>query len=684
MTYHMESLGWTLVHFCWQAAAIALVYRVVELALVDRRSQLRYALSLGALLSMLVVAVATLGYEESRDRDAASAVIPVSEAAPSAMVPSAAKLSAGVEVTAGVTPRSSQIEPRAMLPYLDMIWLAGVVVLSFRFAGGWWMLRRLRRAAVAEVPAPVLASMERMRHSIGIKRAIMLRISNDIAGPIALGAFRALVLLPFSALTALNAEELEVVLAHELAHIRRADYLWNMLQMVIETLFFFHPAVWWIGRCVREQRELCCDDIALQVCASPVVYATALLRLEEQRSSRLQMAMALDGSSKVGLRARIARILGDTNTPPPRQDLAPLSLVGLAAALVLFLLPMPQMFASLYPRAYSLHALVSPHTPLTAEPTEGSKQEGRSTQVDTSVVTNTLVKVAVASQVAAVSPSPVTVAEIAAAVDDLAVTAQEAVTESSAPQQAAPVADGKQGKSDYIDAMKAAGYNVDLDEYVGMKVQGITPEYAREMAKLGLGKPSAGELIGLKIQGVTPEYARQMTDLGYGKPSLDDLMGMKIQGVSAEYAKAMSQMDLGKPTLGDLVGMKIHGVTPEYVKGLREAGIKPANFSDAMACKIQQVTPEYARGMEAAGYGQITTDTLVGLRIQGVTPEYAKSIKAQFPDATLDNLMQLRIFHIDDAFIASAKRHGFSPITIDKLVKLHMSGLIEGVDDTRN
>ena len=94
---------------------------------------------------------------------------------------------------------------------------------------------------------------------------------------------------------ALSPEQLEAVLAHELAHVRRADYLWNLIQTMAETLLFFHPAVWWLGRRLREQRELCCDDVAVQSCADPLVYATALLRLEERRSQRLSLAMALDG-----------------------------------------------------------------------------------------------------------------------------------------------------------------------------------------------------------------------------------------------------------------------------------------------------------------------------------------------------------------------------------------------------
>ena len=130
--------------------------------------------------------------------------------------------------------------------------------------------------------------------------------------------------------------------------VRRADYLWNLIQTLVETLLFFHPAVWWLGRRLRQQRELCCDDVAVQSCADPLVYATALLRLEERRNQQPSLAMALDGHRRwSGLRARIARILGETNDEKGPRELVPIPLAALCAVFLLVLLPVPQLFAGL-------------------------------------------------------------------------------------------------------------------------------------------------------------------------------------------------------------------------------------------------------------------------------------------------------------------------------------------------
>ncbi len=234
------------------------------------------------------------------------------------------------------------------LPWLDVAWLLGVACLSTRTIGGWRLIQRLRRSALVEAPEAVYANFVRLCEQLGITRQVSLRISEQIQGPLAIGIVRSLIILPASALMALSPEQLEAVLAHELAHVRRADYLWNLIQTMVETLFFFHPAVWWLGRRLRQQRELCCDDVAVQSCADPLVYATALLRLEERRSQRPSLAMALDGHRPwSGLRVRIARILGETNGEKGPRDLVPIPLAAVCAVFLLVLLPVPQLFAGL-------------------------------------------------------------------------------------------------------------------------------------------------------------------------------------------------------------------------------------------------------------------------------------------------------------------------------------------------
>jgi len=608
MTYSMEALGWTLVHFCWQASAIALFYRAVDFALLSKtRSNVRYGLALAALLSMFAVSVATFGYEEIRiSRDTVSPKASAPDVTHGLGLGSLSSLSFA---DLGVAPQSSQrldlsVSLGRLLPWLDAAWLFGVLALSIRTVGGWWLIQRLRRTGLAQVPDTVRISLASLTQRMGVKRHIDLRVSGRISGPLAMGVFRSLILLPASVLTALSPEQLEVVLAHELAHIRRADYLWNMLQTMIETLFFFHPAVWWVSNNLRQQRELCCDDVALACCSDPLIYATALLCLEEQRGSRLHLAMALDGhQTATGLRARIVRILGEA--PQGRREIAPLSLFGVCVMLGLFLFPLPHVFARLPDRA------------------EQTVQMPGTVVVSSSPAPQITVDVAPKVRPAAVpapaaAPTSIVVAAVAPSVKPVVSAAiasygeAQASSSASSATMAAP-------KSDYIGQMRAAGYDVDLDKYIAMKIQGITPEYAQSMGAMGFGKPTADELVSLKI----------------------------------------------------------FRVTPDSLKELRASGLEPTNFKDLVSYQIFKVTPEFVAGMKEAGFSSIPPKKLVALRVQGVTPEYARTAKQQFPDVTLDQLVQLRIFRIDDVFIASAKKHGFEPLTIDKLVKLRISGLLD-------
>jgi beta-lactamase regulating signal transducer with metallopeptidase domain len=720
MTHHWEALGWTLIHFCWQAAVIALTYKLADLTVAKERTQTRYILALAALLSMLVASIGTLAYEESQYRHSATtSTLSFSNTKPSLQI--IPRPLATFEMP--TAPReTAKLLASDVMPYLDFFWFVGVICLSVRTVGGWWLIRRLRHTALQKAPHTLRIGLDRIRLQMGIPRFVNLRISNRIAGPLTVGVIRPLILLPITAITSLSPEQLEVVLAHELAHIRRADYFWNILQTMIETLFFFHPAVWWISHRLREQRELCCDDVAVETCHDPAVYATALLRLEEQRRTHLHLAMALDGNqSRMSLRTRILRILGDPEEQP--RELKPLSLAGMAALLIIFSCPLPKVFASFKeaPKvsASIVHAVqkkVRPHAAIkvVAQPS-----------IPAAAPTAAPTQASAPAPTATPTPAPVPIAmALAEKLRD-----DEQNSSTSSPS----------GKSDYIDRMRAAGYNVDLDKYVAMKVQDITPEYAEEMTKATGKQPSADDLIALKIQDVTPDYIARMHAAGYDgdlkkviamkvqditpeyadqmakatgeRPNVDQLIAlkvqdvtpqymagmrnagynanlnkviaMKVQDVTPEYADQMAKVGFGKPSVDDLIALKVQGVTPEYAAKLHADGIEASSFHDLISYRIFNITPEFVAGMKEAGYSNIPTKKLLSLRVQGVTPEYAKGVKSQFPDATVDDLEQMKIFNINADFIASAKRHGFTPLTVQKLVKLRISGILDDSDDKR-
>lgn len=590
MTHIPEAVAWTLIHFCWQAAVVAGAFRLTSIVLARRSAEIRYTAALASMLLMLVFAAVTLAWELRSD----PSPVPLASTAATLAAPIAGdfpRIAAPGIIRSH--PDAEHITLASLLPWIDGLWVAGVLALSIRSLGGWWYLRRLRRSAITQAPAAIRASFERICASLGLQRVVALRISTAIDGPMTLGTLKAIVLLPLSALTSLGPDELEVVLAHELAHVRRADFFWNILQTIAETLFFFHPAVWWISARIRHERELCCDDIALKVCPNPVTYASALYRLEEHRSRHLRLAMALDGhASHSTLLMRIARILGEPMTRIPSSRLRPFSLVAACAGLVALLVPAPHVLASLNPEAQPA-PVVNPVVSAVVSPTVHVHSTA-----------------AVVMHVGKPSPYPVAQPNVAPDTDGAS---------GEAPQTQAKPEASAQPHSDYIDRMKAAGYDVDLDKMINMKIQGITPEYARQMESAGFGKLSADDLIACKIQGVTPEYIADLKKQGF-----------QIDGVK-----------------------------------------------EAVSYKIFNITPEFVSGMKSAGFDNLTSKQILNMKIQGATPEYARTLKQKFPGVTADDVVQARIFKIDDDFIAQASRHGFTNLPFKKLVQLRISGLLD-------
>jgi beta-lactamase regulating signal transducer with metallopeptidase domain len=306
-----QSVVWALLHFLWQGAAIALVAFAL-LRFSGWRAPARYATGIAALALMLASPVVTVLMTMNRSTDAATvspAPPPVTELRD--VTAAAAAPVAPVSARAGDALSSSETEPvmdRAVVRMAVLgIWLSGVLVLSGRLLGGWLVVGRLARRHDRPVTPEVQALARRVAGRLALDRFVRLFESSAVAVPVTVGWIKPVVLLPAAAMSGLSMAQVEALLAHELAHVRRHDYLVNLLQSAVETLLFYHPAVWWVSRQVRVEREHCCDDLAVDVC-DRLVYATALTDLAAIATPRLALA-ATDGS----LLARVRRILGESN-----------------------------------------------------------------------------------------------------------------------------------------------------------------------------------------------------------------------------------------------------------------------------------------------------------------------------------------------------------------------------------
>jgi beta-lactamase regulating signal transducer with metallopeptidase domain len=693
------ALGWALLHFCWQGTAIALAYAVVDRLTSNATSRVRYAVTLVALLLMPAAVLGTFALE-------LHTVTPSHAFAGTAPVASVVPLTLAPEPILHELPLASSLQEQTdwfamradrMLPWVVALWLSGVLLLALRSLGGWWQLGLVRRRAGRMVPQEVQRAFLRLCEQIHAGRKVVLRASDEVISPLAMGVWHATVILPISAVLSLPREELEAVLAHELGHIRRWDYLWNLLQTAIESVLFFHPAVWWLSRTVRDRREVCCDEIAVRSCAGPAVYARALLRLEEQRTARLSLAMSLGGCGG-SLLGRVRKVLGEDMAMESRMT----SGVSAAAigALVIALLLGPKfgeakaapVISEMQPEFAQVMAQL-PSAVLTEIdgpgkrliiPTQPPKAAVHPQPAAATTLWAQVFTPAPPAPQATPAPAPAPVATPAPqAWPAPAPHAMPAPSPSFAGAFAAPKApwptpqvyfeapnspdleaaiaremeiqagatSSAKGSS-YLDGMKDAGYpidlNGDLNTLVSLKSVGVTPEYAKAMAQAGLGKPDLHELVVLKSVGVTPEYVAGMKQSGLAPKDFHELITEKSLGVTPEYATEMKQKGFGNLTAHELITMKALGVTPEY-----------------------------AAAMKQQGFGNLDVHELITMKAQGMTPEYAGWLKQHFPQATPEQLQRAAVFHLNDKFVADAKSHGFDTANLDKLLKLKMSGLLD-------
>src|SRR5215831_6428670 len=295
----LQALGWTLLHFVWQGVALAALFAVANT--LCRRAGTRYVLAVITLALMMAAPVITFS-RLVQQKDPA-----VRYGAQGAFA-GAVKPVQGVSVAAHPSapmPGIPQSQPAGILWFVEG-WFLGVVLLSLRTAGGLFLIEKMRRKEIEPVARELFEKCLVLQKKMGLERVIRYCECLRLDAPAVLGWFRPVVLLPARALTGLSEEQIEMIIAHELAHIRRLDCFVNVFQIGVETLLFYHPAVWWVSQRIRIEREHCCDDEAVALCGNAVTYARALTLMEEWRTAPSLMMAA----NRSPLSQRVVRLLG--------------------------------------------------------------------------------------------------------------------------------------------------------------------------------------------------------------------------------------------------------------------------------------------------------------------------------------------------------------------------------------
>ncbi|HTG32811.1 MAG TPA: M56 family metallopeptidase [Thermoanaerobaculia bacterium] len=659
-----EAVARALVHFLWQGALVGVVTGGL-LALLDKgRASTRYAVALGALFLMAALPIATA----SRLMDRAAG--PLRPATPVRAERAVASSPDSVASASMVARAGSESEARtfgvSLLPWIFRLWLAGVAALSLFHLGGWSRVRRLPRQG-RPAGEELQALARDLGRRLGIGRAVALLESSTISVPMVVGWLQPVVLVPVSALTGLSPRQLAAILAHELAHVRRHDYLVNLLQTAVETLLFYHPAVWWVSAQVRGERENCCDDLAVVVCGDRLGYARALANLEGLRAPSSPLVLAASGGS---LKERIRRLVGApvhrprrswmagvlalsllplagleishaSGTPDRREAAAPSGAVAATRAADPSPAPMPAV--------RPMPAAARTETPVTTDRSSrgtwsaerrGDKIElslswsnGRSrSQSSFSIAEN---------QLAGLTAGPEVRFELRR---DAGTFRFEGRFDGAGKGAQGTGFFTFEGNPAYTGQMASLGYAMRDDRLREYALFDVSLAFAREIRGLGYGKVAAERLVEFRIHGVNPEFIREMVDAGYRNLSAERLVEFRIHGVSPEFVRAMA--DAGHRDLSQerLVEFRIHGVSPEFIREMADAGYRSLSAERLVEFRIHGVSPEFIREMADAGYRDLPAERLIEFRIHDVNAEFVRKAASEgYRDLSSEELVELRI-----------------------------------------
>ena len=349
----IENLGWTLLHSIWQIGFVALWVFLLLRLLAKSSANSRYLAAIFALVLAFALPAATFFWISNDSKKATqnftnvtsknTAIFerrtqPVEEFSPNKNAAAFETKDKNFFVSIENIQNGFAKNFPTFSPFLVGLWLLGMAFFALRFSGGVLQLHIYKTRGNSEMNKDWQTKFESLCDKLQIKQTVKLLQSNIVETPMVIGWLKPVILVPASVFLQITPQQLETIIAHELLHIRRRDYLVNFAQNFIEILFFYHPAVWWISAQIRRERECACDDAVVQTLEnSQFVYATALANLEEfRRTARATTPSILVAANGGKLMKRIERIINKkTKTSVAGNSLWSASL---ASALILALM----------------------------------------------------------------------------------------------------------------------------------------------------------------------------------------------------------------------------------------------------------------------------------------------------------------------------------------------------------
>ncbi|HMS99434.1 MAG TPA: M56 family metallopeptidase [Saprospiraceae bacterium] len=292
------AIAWTVIHAIWQVALVVLLTAGSQAAIKNMTSTMRYAIWVSSLALILGGSVATFMYYYNLD----PSLLLLDDAS---QISVAAASETDLKTTLTVSGAQDPFTMGAVVSYVNehilfivMLWLVGMVIALIRLLGNIGYVEYLKSKFNFPVDPYWEELLQSLKTKMGIGKNVQLLESALVMSPMVIGHLKPVIFFPMGAINRLSAQEVEAILAHELAHIMRNDYIINLLVSCIESLYYFHPAMWWLTAQIRAEREHCCDDLAIRATGQPIQYAQSLVAVQEMTMMAPRLAMQFAGKEK--------------------------------------------------------------------------------------------------------------------------------------------------------------------------------------------------------------------------------------------------------------------------------------------------------------------------------------------------------------------------------------------------
>ena len=314
----VDALGWMILHSLWQGAIISVILGLIMILTNKFSAKSRYFIAVTSFLFIPASAIYTyIKNYDVKEQVQVSLITSlkdniVNEEDNQAISENPVLMQTAQENEGNLKLKSYKKYFSQHLPLIVTVWLLGMLVFALKFLGGLAYTQRLKHYRIYQVTEEWQKIFDRLCQTLKVKQAVKIFQSAMVKVPMVVGFFKPVVLIPVSAFTGIPPKQLETIIMHELAHIIRRDYIINILQSLIEIIFFYHPAVWWMSKVIRAEREHCCDDIAIEKTGDSVSFVKALANIQEQFLMKENLAMTINGGNN-NLFKRIKRLLNQPN-----------------------------------------------------------------------------------------------------------------------------------------------------------------------------------------------------------------------------------------------------------------------------------------------------------------------------------------------------------------------------------